>query len=65
MSEPLKLQDGRSFWSASYSNFEVFKFDIATGNVLVSFSAASYGFPGTVAAGLVVYGELTAAIRQP
>src|SRR5438093_1416554 len=29
--------DGTSFWSASFDTGDVFKFDIATGNVLVSF----------------------------
>lgn len=33
--------DGTSFWSASFDTSEVFKFDIATGNVLVQFNTGT------------------------
>ncbi len=49
--------DDTSFWSAS--NQSVFKFDIATGNVLLSFDA------GSAVGGLAVFGEPTQGRPNP
>lgn len=48
--------DGTSFWSGNAHTGDVFKFDIATGDVLVQFTVE----PRTVLGGIVVKGELTA-----
>ncbi len=48
--------DGRSFWSADQSTSNVYKFDLATGQQLLKFSAG----PGTKVGGLAVKGEITA-----
>ncbi len=50
--------DGKSFWSADLGTGNVFKFDIASGSVLVQFNASTT--TGGVG-GLVVKGEITAA----
>jgi len=50
--------DGDSFWSADFCNSMVYKFDIATGAVLTSFSTGTAS--GTVF-GLVVNGEFSEA----
>ncbi|MCG3126797.1 MAG: hypothetical protein CHACPFDD_01652 [Phycisphaerae bacterium] len=49
--------DGTSFWSGSFDNDRFFKFDIATGNVLIGPIQAS---TGGFLFGLSVYGERTA-----
>lgn len=54
--------DGTSFWSADLTTGDVFKFDIATGNILLQFNTGSG--VGTVA-GITVKGELTASGRPP
>lgn len=50
--------DGTSFWSASYDTGDVYKFDIATGAVLLNFNTGTG--PNTVF-GLTVFGELLAS----
>src|SRR5581483_7648218 len=47
--------DGTSFWSADIFSGEIFKFDIATGAVLLNFNSA----PNTTLAGLAIVGEIT------
>ncbi len=47
--------DGTSFWSADFSTGNVYRFDIATGNVLRTFNS---GAPGNTF-GLAVFGEIT------
>jgi hypothetical protein len=61
--------DGTSFWTGDLSNGNVYKFDIATGNLLLQFNA---GVSGTVGAsntvsvgGISVKGELTASSKAP
>jgi DNA-binding beta-propeller fold protein YncE len=50
--------DGSSFWSADFCTSMVFKFDIASGTVLQSFST---GTPSRTVFGLVVNGEFSQA----
>ena len=50
--------DGTSFWSASFATSNVYKFDIATGNVLLKFNT---GTPTNTVFGLGIKGEPTAA----
>jgi hypothetical protein len=50
--------DGDSFWSADFCSSMVFKFDIASGTVLQSFST---GTPSNTVFGLVVNGEFSEA----
>ncbi|MBI4261877.1 MAG: hypothetical protein HY658_15090, partial [Actinobacteria bacterium] len=50
--------DGTSFWSAGLTSDEVFKFDLATGDVVLSFTVAT---PGASIGGVTVKGEITAA----
>lgn len=45
--------DGTSFWTAGYSTFNVYKFDIATGNILTQFKANGL----FSIAGLAIFGE--------
>ena len=52
--------DGASFWSASFVTADVFKFDIASGAVLLSFNT---GTGGNTVFGLSVFGEIT--VSQP
>jgi hypothetical protein len=47
--------DGTSFWSADFGTGNVYRFDIATGNVLRMFNS---GAPGNTF-GLAVFGEIT------
>jgi len=49
--------DGTSFWTADYSDGQVFRVDISSGNVLTVFDSAR----NISVAGLVVVGEITAA----
>lgn len=53
--------DGKSFWSASMANPEVYKFDIETGNVLNSFNTNILTGALSGLFGLTVKGEITAA----
>lgn len=53
--------DGSTFWSGGYSSGKIYRFDIATGVILASWSASPY----TVLAGLSVVGERTAATSGP
>ncbi len=50
--------DGTSFWSGDFGNDKFFKFDIASGKVLMSVDT---GKGGNNLFGLVVFGEITAA----
>jgi hypothetical protein len=50
--------DGTSFWSANFGSANVYKIDIATGDVLDSFNT---GTGGNTVFGLGVFGELTVA----
>ena len=50
--------DGTSFWTADYFNGQVFKVDIATGSVLLSFNANTFGSVQFVG-GIAVFGEVT------
>jgi hypothetical protein len=54
--------DGTSFWSADYSTNNVYKFDIATGAILLSFNTGTG--PSTVY-GLTVFGEITVGRAIP
>jgi uncharacterized repeat protein (TIGR01451 family) len=47
--------DGQTFWTADILTAEVYRVDIATGNVITQFSGA----PGLQVGGLAVVGELT------
>ncbi|MCP5245389.1 MAG: hypothetical protein H6937_05330 [Burkholderiales bacterium] len=47
--------DGKSFWSAGYQSGLIQRFDIATGNLLDSFTSQGPSGPS----GLVVFGEIT------
>jgi len=49
--------DGTSFWSGNYSTGKVYRFDIASGDLLASWPSAPY----TILAGLAVVKERTAA----
>ncbi len=51
--------DGTSFWSANFNTANVYRIDIATGNVLTTFNTSTGS--GTVY-GLAVFGEYQAAI---
>jgi sugar lactone lactonase YvrE len=55
--------DGKSFWSGDISNGNVYKFDIASGNLLLQFNAGSStnGSNTVSVGGIAVAGELTAA----
>jgi len=48
--------DGTSFWSADFGTANVYRIDIATGNVLRTFNT---GTGGTTVFGLAVFGEIT------
>lgn len=50
--------DGTSFWSADFSTANVYKFDIASGNILLSFNT---GTGADTVFGLAINGEITAA----
>jgi hypothetical protein len=50
--------DGTSFWSADFITSNVYKFDIATGDVLDSFNT---GTASNTVFGLTVFGEITVA----
>ncbi|HQY51458.1 MAG TPA: T9SS type A sorting domain-containing protein [Ignavibacteria bacterium] len=50
--------DGMSFWSADFSTANVYRIDIATGNVITTFNT---GTGGNTVFGLTVNGEITAA----
>ncbi len=50
--------DAKSFWSADYCTSDVYKFDLATGNVLETFNTNT---PPYTVFGLTVKGEITAA----
>lgn len=52
--------DSTSFWSADFCTSNVYKFDIATGSVLLSFNT---GTPTNTVFGLAVKGELTVSQR--
>jgi sugar lactone lactonase YvrE len=57
LSSPFALNldpDSTSFWTAGYNSCDVFKFDIATGNVVTHFNA---GLIASSCAGLAVFGE--------
>ncbi len=51
--------DGTSFWSANFNTANVYRIDIATGNVLTSFNT---GTGANTVFGLSVFGEYQAAI---
>ena len=51
--------DGTSFWSAAFGTANVYKIDIATGNVLTSFNT---GTGANTVFGLAVFGEFTASV---
>jgi hypothetical protein len=51
--------DGTSFWSADFTTADVYKFDIASGNVLLHFNT---GTGSSTVYGLVVFGELVAGV---
>jgi PKD repeat protein len=53
--------DGTSFWTAAHSAARIVKAHIATGEVLLSFDAKKRG---PTVAGLIVYGEPTAAVNS-
>jgi DNA-binding beta-propeller fold protein YncE len=48
--------DGSSFWSANFGSANVYKIDIATGDVVTSFNT---GTGGNTVFGLAVFGEVT------
>ena len=50
--------DGSSFWSGNYTTGKVYRFDIASGDLLTSWHSAPY----TILAGLAVVKERTAAV---
>jgi hypothetical protein len=52
--------DGTSFWSGDLTSGNVFKFDIASGNILVQFNAGS-STNGVTVGGITVKGEITAS----
>jgi hypothetical protein len=52
--------DSTSFWSADFCTSNVYKFDIASGSVLLSFNT---GTPASTVFGLAVFGELTVSQR--
>lgn len=52
--------DSTSFWSADFCTSNVYKFDIATGSILLSFNT---GTPTNTVFGLAVKGELTVSQR--
>ena len=52
--------DGTSFWSANINTSNVYKIDIATGNVLQSFNTGTT--PGNTVFGLAVFGEFTVSV---
>jgi len=52
--------DGTSFWSADFSTADVFRMDIATGNVISTFNT---GTGGNTVFGLAVAGEITVATQ--
>jgi hypothetical protein len=49
--------DGTSFWTADYTAGQIWRVDIASGNVITTFTSA----PNTVMGGLAIVGEPTAA----
>jgi len=51
--------DGTSFWSANFNTANVYKIDIATGNVLSSFNT---GTGSSSVFGLAVFGEFTISV---
>ncbi len=51
--------DGTSFWSANFNTANVYRIDIATGNVLSSFNT---GTGASTVFGLAVYGEFQVAV---
>ena len=51
--------DNKSFWTGDLTNGNVYRVDIATGNLLTSFNA------GTGVAGMTVVGEITASGSAP
>jgi hypothetical protein len=53
--------DGTSFWTADLSTGDIFNFDIASGNELLTFN----GNPNTDLGGLAVFGEFRAAEPTP
>lgn len=53
--------DGKSFWSADRTTGNVFKFDIASGNILLQFNATSSLASNSVVGGITVKGEITAS----
>ncbi len=53
--------DGTSFWTAGYGSGNIYRIDIATGNVIKTFNADKF----TTLAGLAVFGEITAVIPPP
>lgn len=54
--------DGKSFWSGGLTSKNVYKFDIATGEILASFNT---GAPGPQMAGVAIFGEQTVAQNEP
>jgi hypothetical protein len=52
--------DGRSFWSGDLTSGNVYKFDIASGNVLLQFNATG-GASNLMVGGIAVKGEITAS----
>ncbi len=52
--------DGTSFWTATYDTKNVYKVDIASGNILLTIAAAANG--ASEVAGLSVFGQITAAV---
>lgn len=51
--------DGTSFWSADINTANVYRIDIATGNVLTTFNT---GTGGSTVFGLAVFGEVTVSV---
>ena len=54
--------DGTSFWTGDYPTGHIYKIDIATGAMLLTFTAPPQG---TSMAGLAIYGELTQGLPSP
>ncbi|MFZ0390232.1 MAG: T9SS type A sorting domain-containing protein [Calditrichia bacterium] len=55
--------DGTSFWSGGFGTSNFYKFDIATGAVLLG--PINTGTGSSTLYGLAVYGEITAAVNNP
>jgi hypothetical protein len=52
--------DGKTFWSASYDNGNVYRFDIATGDIITTFNTGM-----SASWGLAVFGETPSVIKPP